>query len=390
MPSEDINKKEFDEGTLLKLDIFRKCFREWLPVFLYTKGIEGIYIYDLFAGSGYDSKGYPGSPIILLQEARGNAQQYCLKLRDTRNLTLWFGFNEKNKEKAQLLTDNVSDFLTRCSQSCKLASTGCCRKEKIMVMNKAFSDIIQREQFRAILNNPRYAKFIILDQYGVKEVNENVFKDLISAPKTDFIFFISSSTIRRFAEHPAIKKYFETTKIDFSNSSPKDSHRLIADYYRSLIPPGVEYYLHSFTIRKESNYYGLIFGSSHSFGMEKFLRVCWQEDPASGDSNCNIDNDWPEDSLFASSEEPHKKHIVKSQLKQLILDEKITSNKEGLLYALKQGCEPKIYVEVIEGLIKEGLIEIEGDFNRTSSKIHAAKQYAINVLKRKNLLQYKV
>ena len=27
--AKNINNKPFDEGTLLKLDIFRKCFREW-------------------------------------------------------------------------------------------------------------------------------------------------------------------------------------------------------------------------------------------------------------------------------------------------------------------------------------------------------------------------
>lgn len=34
--AKDINKKEFDEATLLKLEIFRECFREWLPVFIHS------------------------------------------------------------------------------------------------------------------------------------------------------------------------------------------------------------------------------------------------------------------------------------------------------------------------------------------------------------------
>ena len=74
MSDKDINSKAFDEGTLLKLNIFRECFREWLPVFLYGKGIERICIYDLF---GYDTEGNPGSPMILLDEVRGNNRQYC-------------------------------------------------------------------------------------------------------------------------------------------------------------------------------------------------------------------------------------------------------------------------------------------------------------------------
>lgn len=57
MSKKDINNKPFDEGTRLKLDIFRDCFREWFPVFVRNPAISRIYIYDMFAGSGKDSTG---------------------------------------------------------------------------------------------------------------------------------------------------------------------------------------------------------------------------------------------------------------------------------------------------------------------------------------------
>lgn len=60
MSKKDINKAQFDEATLLKLDIFRRCFREWLPVFLHNPFITNIIIYDLFAGSGKDIVGNRG------------------------------------------------------------------------------------------------------------------------------------------------------------------------------------------------------------------------------------------------------------------------------------------------------------------------------------------
>lgn len=65
MAKKDINKQPFPEATMLKLDIFRRCFREWFPVFVHHPSIKKIFIYDMFAGSGADSKGNPGSPIIL-------------------------------------------------------------------------------------------------------------------------------------------------------------------------------------------------------------------------------------------------------------------------------------------------------------------------------------
>ena len=210
-----------------------------------------------------------------------------------------------------------------------------------------------------------------------KEITENIFLSLISCPKADFIFFISTSTIRRFANHDAIKKYFATEKIDFDNTEPKECHRLLAEYYRSLIPENIEYYLHSFTIKKGSNYYGLIFGSSHSLGMEKFLRVCWKYDKYSGDSNCNLDDDEEWGELFQGASTHHKIDAVKAEIESLILAEKIRTNKEGLHYALRRGCLPSVYVDTIKDLIKRGVVKIIGKFNAQSTKIHQVDEYQI-------------
>lgn len=57
---QDINQKPFDEKTLLKLDIFQECFKEWLPVFIHNSFIDEIYVLDLFSGSGTDTEGNYG------------------------------------------------------------------------------------------------------------------------------------------------------------------------------------------------------------------------------------------------------------------------------------------------------------------------------------------
>ena len=40
----DINNVAFDDCTMLKLDIFGECFKEWFPVFLYDRFTEKIVI----------------------------------------------------------------------------------------------------------------------------------------------------------------------------------------------------------------------------------------------------------------------------------------------------------------------------------------------------------
>lgn len=93
--AKDINKSEFTEETKLKLDIFRECFREWYPVFLHNPYIKRLFIYDMFAGSGKDSIGNLGSPLILLQEAIGEEQQHCEYLRKSKTPIVLYHLNVK-------------------------------------------------------------------------------------------------------------------------------------------------------------------------------------------------------------------------------------------------------------------------------------------------------
>ena len=66
MPTEDINKKPFDEATMMKLDIFERYLEAWLPVFIQTSNVSRVLICDFFAGSGRDTQGRPGSALRIL------------------------------------------------------------------------------------------------------------------------------------------------------------------------------------------------------------------------------------------------------------------------------------------------------------------------------------
>jgi hypothetical protein len=162
---------------------------------------------------------------------------------------------------------------------------------------------------------------------------------------------------------------------------PKECHRLIADYFQKLIPGGKEYYIHHFTIKKGPNYWGLIFGTNHTLGMEKFLRVCWKEDVYSGESNFNKDNDIPVDWLFYTGETINKKQRIKNEIKNKILLQEITNNKEGLKYALRNRCLPEVYISAIQELEKENVVKCSPKSNRQSTNIHRVDIYKIEVIK---------
>ena len=373
--SKNINKTEFDEATKLKLNIFGECFEEWFPVFLHSPWCKKLYVFDFFAGSGKDIKDNSGSPLILLDKSKGVNRKYCIKVKKE----IKFIFNEGEQKKSKELKQNVAQYITRCEQENNCAN---CIYQYI-VKNYSFQDIFSNPYITNIFKNHEFGKFILLDQYGFSQIDEQIFKQLISFPKTDFIFFISSSFISRFREHPNTTKYIDTSKIKFSEIRPNEIHRAIANYFRDLIPKEKEYYLHHFSIRKEEkkgNYYGLIFGSSHTLGMEKFLKVCWNHDAFSGEANYNIDNNFEVGTLFFHPENNVKKDTISKEIRRLILSGEIADNIAGLKVAMRSGCEPKLFTEVVQELEKEKMIERLGDINNQSSDVHRAKTYYIKRL----------
>ena len=114
--------------------------------------------------------------------------------------------------------------------------------------------------------------------------------------------------------------------------------------------------------------------------MEKFLKVCWKHDTFSGEANYNIDNNFENGTLFFHPENNIKKNTVSKEIKRLILSGKIADNIAGLKFAMYNGCEPKLFTEVVRKLEKENMIELFGDINNQSSNIHKAKTYHIKRL----------
>lgn len=365
--AKDINKSSFDQATKIKLDIFRESFKEWLPIFIHTSYVEKRYIYDFFAGSGMDSEMNSGSPLILLEEAKGQDLMHCSKSEGKK---IVFAFNEKIKKKSKELEQNVNHFVNQCLQNCN--------REKCVYEhhfgNFNFKEAFNRRNVLEIMNNPKYSKFVLLDQYGFKEVDNDIFNQLINFPKTDFIFFISSSFINRFQNHPSIKKYIETEKIEFKKSEPKHCHKLVSQYFKNTIPKNKDYYLHQFSIKKGPNYYGLVFGTSHSLGMEKFLKVCWDQDKMAGEANFDINNDFKIGTLFYEEQFSNKIEKYKEDFYNKISNKEITSNIDALKFTLKYGIQTKNYLDIIINFLEKDKIKItRGKFNKKISSIHKLK-----------------
>lgn len=362
----DIFHKGFDEGTQIKLYILRKYLQEWLPVFLRKKDKfwKDIFLYDMFAGEGKDADGVNGSPLIMLEEL----MPYCKTILN-EDLRLNVLFNEFDKKRFDALKHNINDKLAKCINSELCPSSKSCILN-VSVENQEFKNLFF-DKFPKIKKTDKLPRFMFLDQFGIKQITESIFKQLVGLKRTDFIFFISSSFANRFAEQPEFKAYLNLSRQSFDINKPYHCHRVVFNYYKQLIPKGTEYYLAPFSIKKGNNIYGLIFGTNHLLGIEKFLNICWGINKNTGDANYDIDNEKinpNEPFLFPGLDISNKLQVFKNELQNKIRNNEITTNTQIYRYTFDMGCLPKHANEVIRELRNRQTIK--NNFRTCSSNVH--------------------
>jgi three-Cys-motif partner protein len=362
MPSKNLHSEPFDEATLTKLDIFREYLTEWLPVFIHSNQGRPIKIYDFFAGEGQDSEGIFGSPLIILDVINKYKHDILQK-----NISIQLLFNEFITKKFYRLEKLVQN------ESSGLRALGAVLDIKIK--NEDFAKIFRKENSNLKFGN----NLIFLDQNGIKQITKQVFLALSSFPKTDFLFFISSSYLSRFD----FKKYHPDLQLgsDFDFS---DVHRKVVDYYKGLLPKDSKLKLYPYTLRKpkSGNIYGLIYGSRHPLGIEKFLNIAWDKNKINGEANFDIDEDKERQQLCLPFECRKLTKLEKfmEDLKEFILSKKVSSNKEILDFTLENGHPPKHAVKVLRELRDCGTI-----CHFQHPKINCRQVYT-----KKNIITFKV
>lgn len=338
----DLHIKPFDSGTKAKLAIFHDYLKEWLPVFLAKEKIywHNINIFDFFSGPGVDTNGNKGTPLLILDELK----VYFDKIK-SKNLKINLYFNDYSEEKIEALKLNLIPYYNDLIN--------------IEIESKDFKKSFEGQI--PLMSKNDTTNLLFLDQTGIKQIDENIFNSITSLKTTDFLFFISSSTIKRFKSHPAISNYHKINPEKIEATEYDQIHRLVTNYYRELIPKNKEYYIAPFSLKKKAGLYGLIFGSGNPFGVEKFLRTCWKIDPIRGEANFDIDNDniKPDqiDLFTGETKRPKKIEKFENELKYKILNDILKTDREIYLYTLNNGFIPRHAKKVINELIKANKIK---------------------------------
>lgn len=323
----DHHDEPFDDGTKVKLFIYKSYLQAWLQVFIHTNRFAGkpLQFFDFFSGPGEDAQGHPGSPVILMKELEANRT-----LIESKGRQITIFFNDYDEAKAGRLRQ-------------------LCRERKYhwspTVVAKDFTEAYAG--YAASIG--RGPSLVFLDQFGVKFVTQQIFTEIAQKPQTDLLFFFASGHQRRFDG-------------EFSNELhvPMDTpytlaHRVVADQFRKWAPPG--YFVGSFSIKKGSNIYGLIFGSGHALGMYKFLQTAWSIDPKTGEANFEIEADYAQGSLFDGFK-PTKLELMRDDLVALIRARKLMTDGQVVLHCITGGVLPgRVAPEVYKQLKSEGTLK---------------------------------
>lgn len=235
---------------------------------------------------------------------------------------------------------------------------------EIEILNQDFKELFNNK--KTLLKNE--FNLFFLDQSGVKQINDKIFVELTEFQKTDFMFFISSSYFKRFATD--FKEYIPNINLRaVSEAKHSEMHRLILQCYRKIIPTQSKVKLYPFTIKKGANIYGLIFGSNHPLGVDKFLKIAWETNELNGEANFDIDNDWQaKQGVLFGKRKLSKIETFERELKELILSRKTVSNVELYFFTLQSGHIDKHAQNLVRRLKKEGIISFSGHPNISYNK----------------------
>jgi three-Cys-motif partner protein len=363
MAKKGFHSSKFDKGTKSKLEVFKEYFKESFPVFLHSPAFDEIFIYDFFAGQGQNAEGEYGTAFNILNEIK----PYCNDIRKSKK-KVFIILNDN--EESEILRTNVLGFFKTCKLSC-LEECVFSEDKNLIIKSGNFETYFPRI-YPAMLNRKKAAKILYLDPFSFV-IDSEILNKLANVPSADFICFMPSSYLKRFPDTPSFNKYVDTQQIDIKNAKAVHCHRLIASYYESLIPEDKEYYIGCFSVKKDSGYYGLIFGCNHTFGAEKFQKVCWKFDKITGEADYNIDRELTYDNqgvLFEEVKIPRKIQLFNLNLENEIKSGKIKTDVEAYKYALHNRCLVKHAAQKLKALMDEGKIE---KFKTINNDIHKLK-----------------
>ncbi len=363
MPAKNHHAEPFSQETLAKLEIFEDYAQAWIPTFV-MQGCETICIFDFFAGPGKDVNGIYGSPIRILEKIREQIKEIfskCVKIK--------VFFNEFDKQKFETLKNHCTEYLEIHDEVKRAVS--------IEYFNKDFGGLFN-DLIPTIKSNP---SLIYLDQNGIKYFSTSYIAKLGETSRTDFLYFVSSSFLWKFGKQDKFKSHLPINIQELKSQPYKFIHRSLIAQIKANLPPITNLKLYPFSLKKETNIYGIVFGASHLRAVDKFLSIAWKRNETNGEANFDIDDDQKKGQLdIFGNRGLTKIESFQKLVREKILSGDISSNLELYPFVLEEGHICKHAADCLRRMKRDGEIS----YNASSPLI------TYDNYKKKRRLEYRI
>lgn len=370
MSAKNIHSEPFDNGTITKLEIFEDYAQAWIPTFVMQPRFGEIHIFDFFSGPGYDSNNIPGSPIRILNkinEQLGNILQSKTKIVLHLNE---FEPNLKAQKKFELLKKNCEEYILQNP------------KFKYFLTVNYYNENAEDLFFKLLPTIQKFPSLVYLDQNGVKFISQEYVDELEKLNTTDFIYFVSSSFFKRYGKTEEFKKALEIEIEELESEEYRNMHRLVFNKINSRLPENSELKLFPFSIKKNANIYGIIFGAKNYAAVDKFLKIAWKRNSLNGEADFDIDEDKTKIQLdMFEGKKMTKIEKFKTDLESKLLENTTVTNKQVLMYTYANGHIPQHAVDLLKQMKKEGKLGYEGKSPFLNYE---------NVFRKNNIVTYKI
>jgi three-Cys-motif partner protein len=348
MPHKDLHEEPFDQGTIAKLEIFEDYAEAWIPTFV-MQAFPRICIFDFFAGTGYDKNGVPGSPIRILKKIKeqiGNIFQKKVKVEFYVNE---FEPNKKSQKKFELLKQACINYLEN-------------NKDVQRAINIIYSNEDVETLFPKLISKIKeFPSLVYLDQNGIKFLSDKYLLELERLKQTDFLYFVSSSYFKWLGDTDEFKKHVDLDIEELKRNPYKYIHRNVIDQLKKRLPVNSQLKLYPYSLKKDTNIFGIIFGAKHPRAVDKFLSIAWKRNETNGEANFDIDDDQSKGQLLMFGEQKLTKiNSFKKNVREKILSREISNNFQLLEYVYNEGHIGKHAANCLKEMKKNNEVRYEG------------------------------
>lgn len=205
--------------------------------------------------------------------------------------------------------------------------------------------------------------------------------ELEKLKQTDFLYFVSSSYFKWLGDTDEFKKHVDLDIEELKRNPYKYIHRNVIEQLKKRLPNNSQLRLYPYSLKKDTNIFGIIFGAKHPLAVDKFLNIAWNRNPINGDANFDIDDDSTKNQIdLFGNKSLTKIEKFKSSLHNKIISKEVLNNKDALNFAHSEGHIGKHAADCLREMKKNKEI----DYDSASPLVTYE-----NVFKKKRIIEYK-